>query len=140
MGREAFGDLFSHIRMVYRKAKPKGSLLKEFKEHVTPSAKPQAFVDQILIPMAKAFDAITGADYSSQKHAEAVNEQLRWLNRLEFKDWVPPALAFVVRQNQQPEAMLYFFQGMERLAYSMLARKSGVNDRLERFLRTHLGH
>lgn len=133
LGREAFGELFSHIRMVYRKAKPKGSLLKEFKEHVTPSAKPQAFVDRTLIPMAEAFSAITGADYASQKHAEAVNEQLRWLNRLEFKDWVPPALAFVVRQNQHPEAMLSFFLGMERLAYSMLARKSGVNDRLERF-------
>jgi uncharacterized protein with ParB-like and HNH nuclease domain len=27
LGRDAFGELFSHIRMIYRKAKPKGTLL-----------------------------------------------------------------------------------------------------------------
>ncbi len=32
LGRDAFGELFSHIRMIYRKAKPKGTLLSEFKE------------------------------------------------------------------------------------------------------------
>lgn len=29
LGRDEFGDLFSHIRMVYRKAKPQGTLLKD---------------------------------------------------------------------------------------------------------------
>ncbi|CAM5791638.1 DUF262 domain-containing protein [Rhizobacter fulvus] len=37
LGRDEFGELFSHIRMVYRKAKPQGTLLKEFKEHVVPA-------------------------------------------------------------------------------------------------------
>ena len=40
LGRDEFGDLFSHIRMVFRKAKPQGTLLKEFKEHVTPASRP----------------------------------------------------------------------------------------------------
>lgn len=133
LGRDEFGDLFSHIRMVYRKAKPQGTLLKEFKEHVTPAQKPQQFVDEILLPMAQAFSEIIDADYSSQKYAEQVNEHLSWLNRLEFKDWVPPALAFFTRNRNQPEAMLTFFRGMERLAYSMLARKCGINERIERF-------
>lgn len=133
LGRDEFGELFSHIRMVYRKAKPQGTLLKEFKEHVTPAARPHAFVDEILLPMAQAFSEIGDADYASQKHAEQVNEHLRWLNRLEFKDWVPPALTFFVRNRNQPELMLKFFGSLERLAYSMLARKSGVNERIERF-------
>ena len=133
LGRDEFGELFSHIRMVYRKAKPQGTLLKEFKEHVAPAAKPHAFVDEVLLPMAQAFCEITDADYASQKHAEQVNEHLRWLNRLEFKDWVPPALAFFVRKRNQPDAMLAFFRGLERLAYSMLTRKSGINERIERF-------
>lgn len=133
LGRDEFGELFSHIRMVYRKAKPQGTLLKEFKEHVSPAARPHAFVDEVLLPMAQAFSEITDADYSSQKHAEQVNEHLRWLNRLEFKDWVPPALTFFVRNRNQPDAMLAFFRGMERLAYSMLARKSGINERIDRF-------
>ena len=133
LGREAFGDLFSHIRMIYRKAKPKGTLLKEFKEHVVPAKQPQTFVDDVLLPMAQAFSELQDADYASTRHAEQVNEYLRWLNRLEFTDWVPPALAFFVRHRQQPEAVLAFFRDLERLGYSILARKSGVNERIERF-------
>lgn len=133
LGRDGFGDLFSHIRMVYRKAKPQGTLLKEFKEHVLPVHQPQAFVDAILLPMAQAFSELSEADYASHKYAEQVNEHLRWLNRLEFKDWVPPALVFFVRYRQQPDAVLSFFRDLERLGYSMLIRKSGVNERIERF-------
>lgn len=133
LGRDEFGDLFSHIRMVYRKAKPQGTLLKEFKEHVTPLANPKVFVDEVLLPMSQAFEAIVDADYASQKHAEQVNDHLRWLGRLEFKDWMPPALAFYIRYDNQPDAMLAFFRGLERLAYSMLARRCGINERIERF-------
>lgn len=133
LGRDEFGELFSHIRMIYRKAKPQGTLLKEFKEHVTPLANPKSFVDQVLQPMAQAFEAIVDADYASQKHAEQVNDHLRWLGRLEFKDWMPPALAFYVRHDNLPDAMLTFFHGLERLAYSMLARRCGINERIERF-------
>ncbi len=133
LGRDEFGDLFSHIRMVYRKAKPQGTLLKEFKEHVLPAKQPRSFVDNLLVPMAQAFCELRDADYASTHHAEQVNEHLRWLNRLEFKDWVPPALTFFVRYRQQPQAVLGFFRDMERLAYSMLTRKTGIYDRIERF-------
>ncbi|MGV8803448.1 MAG: DUF4357 domain-containing protein [Polaromonas sp.] len=133
LGRDEFGDLFSHIRMVYRKAKPQGTLLKEFKEHVTPFQKPRVFLDEVLLPMAQAFSELRNADYASQKHAEQVNEHLSWLNRLEFKDWVPPALAFFVRHRNDPDAVLSFFRDLERLGYSMLVRKTGVNERIERF-------
>lgn len=133
LGRDEFGDLFSHIRMVYRKAKPQGTLLKEFKEHVVSAKQPRVFVDEVLLPMAQAFAELRDADYASTRHAEQVNEHLRWLNRLEFKDWVPPALTFFVRHRQQPEVVLSFFRDLERLSYSMLARKAGVNERIERF-------
>ncbi|NYT85016.1 DUF4357 domain-containing protein [Pollutimonas harenae] len=133
LGREDFGDLFSHIRMVYRKAKPQGTLLKEFKAHVNPVSQPADFIDNILIPMAKAFGELQAGAYASQKYAEQVNEHLHWLNRLEFKDWVPPALAFFVQYRDQPELVLSFFRDLERLGYSMLIRKIGVNGRIERF-------
>lgn len=134
LGRDAFGELFSHIRMVYRKAKPASTLLKEFRQHVAP-ADPRVFVDQVLKPMAEAFREIVDADYASTRHAEAVNDALRWLNRLEFKDWTPPALAFVTRHRADPDAILMFVTGLERLAFSMLVRKAGVNERIERFSR-----
>ena len=133
LGRDEFGDLFSHIRMVYRKAKPQGTLLKEFRDHVAPATKPVAFLDEVLLPMADAHSQIREANYASTKHAEQVNECLKWLNRLEFKDWVPPALAFFIRFKESPEKVLQFFRDLERLGYSMLARKAGVNERIERF-------
>lgn len=133
LGRSRFGELFSHIRMVYRKAKPQGTLLKEFRTHVTLAAQPQEFMDEVLVPMAKAYAVICDADYASHELAEAVNNHLSWLNRLEFKDWVAPALVFYIRHHNEPKAMLAFFKDLERLAYSMLVRKIGINGRIERF-------
>jgi hypothetical protein len=37
LGREAFKDLFAHIRMIYRKAKLRGTVLKEFRQYVAPT-------------------------------------------------------------------------------------------------------
>jgi hypothetical protein len=133
LGREAFTDLFSHIRMVYRRAKPKGTLIKEFKEHVTEVGQPAQFVDQVLLPMTRAYQEILDAAYESTAHAETVNEHLTGLNRLEFNDWVPPALAFATRRRQEPEAMAFFFRDLERLAYALLIQRAGINDRIERF-------
>ena len=134
LGRDGFGELFSHLRMVYRKAKPQGTLLKEFREHVAP-ADPAVFVDLVLGPMAQAYREISDADHSSTRHPEGINDALRWLNRLEFKDWMPPALAYFTRHKGDPDALLAFVTGLERLAYSMLVRKAGVNERIERFSR-----
>ena len=133
LGRDEFGELFGHIRMVYRQAKPQSTLLKEFKAHVTPYQTPIAFIEDVLAPMSIAFRELRNEDYSSSKNAELVNEHFSWLNRLEFKDWVPPALMFYARNHNSPEAMRVFFRDLERLGYSMLARKTGVNDRIERF-------
>ncbi|MEJ5151013.1 DUF262 domain-containing protein [Comamonas sp. MYb396] len=133
MGQDEFGTLFGHIRMIYRKAKPQGTLLKEFKEHVLKQMTAEEFMVEVLQPMAKAFDCIMNADYASTQYAEQINERLRWLNKLEFKDWVPPALAFFVRYEQEPEALLQFLTDLERLAYSMLVRKFWVNERMDRF-------
>ena len=51
---------------------------------------------------------------------------LKWLNRLEFNDWLPPALAFAVRKRGQPGMMKEFFSDLERLAYSLLITKAGI--------------
>lgn len=133
LGREPFGDLFSQIRMVYRKAKPQGTLLKEFKEHVAGIMSATSFIDDVLVPMADVHEFLTDANYRSSIAAEKVNEPLKWLNRLEFVDWIPPALAFAVRHKNEPENMRAFVVDLERLAYGMLLSKFGINERIERF-------
>jgi hypothetical protein len=135
LGRNSFGDLFSHIRMAYRKAKPQGTLLREFREHVTKNSAPDRFIDEILIPMADVYEELTDSAYASPERAESVNESLKWLNRLEFKDWVPPALAFAVRKRNSPEKMESFFKDLERLSYWMLVTRAGINERIDRYSR-----
>ncbi len=131
LGREDFGNLFSHIRMIYRKAKPQGTLLKEFRDHVS-YVSSESFIEQTLSPLASAYEEITDAAYTSQHDAEAINAHLYWLNRIEFKDWMPPALAFAQLHRNEPASMLRFFRDLERLVYSMLIRRLGVNGRIER--------
>jgi hypothetical protein len=83
--------------------------------------------------MAHAYGEISDSAYQSTERAEHVNNYLKWLNRLEFTDWVPPALAFTVRHRNRPDLMETFFADLERLAYSMLITRAGINDRIERF-------
>jgi hypothetical protein len=133
LGRDAFNDLFSHIRTVYRKLKLQSTVLKEFRDFVAKEFSATRLIDEVLLPMGEVNEELTDAAYESTERAEAVNESLRWLNRLEFNDWIPPALAFAVRNRSKPRAMEAFFRDLERLAYSMLVRKVGINDRIDRF-------
>jgi Protein of unknown function DUF262/Protein of unknown function (DUF1524) len=133
LGRDNFNSLFGHIRTVYSKAKAKEFLLKEFEQYVTDVKVPTRFIDSVLLPMAQAYLELTNSSYAATAHAESVNQHLKWLNRLEFTDWLPPALAFTVRHRENPEAMKGFVRDLERLSYCMLAIRSGINDRIERF-------
>lgn len=135
LGRDAFQDLFSHIRTIYRKAKPQGTLLKEFEEHVSPVHTPVQLIDDVIVPMARVYAELTDEVYASTELAGEVNGYLKWLNRLGFSDWMPPALAFAVRYRNNSAAMRDFLRDLERLAYWMLITRVGVYDRTERFAR-----
>ena len=135
LGRDAFVDLFGHIRMIHRKAKPQGTLLREFQEHVSKGQDPRRLIGEIIAPLAVTYEELTDAAYSSTGDADTVNRHLRWLNRLEFSDWLPPALAFASVNRGDAELMGRFFADLERLAYGMLITRWGVNDRIDRFSR-----
>ncbi len=63
LGREAFEDVFAHVRTVFKKTKPRGTILEEFREAVKPSEKPEAFLDQVLSPLSAAYLTIRDAAY-----------------------------------------------------------------------------
>lgn len=133
LGRDAFGDLFVHIRTIYAKQKQRATLVKEFQDHVIEYKKPIDLVDKIIKPYAEVWGFIRDADFEATEHAETINEYLSWLNRVDFKDWVPPALVYFKRFRQQPTLLAAFFKALERLAYFMLVTKVGVNERIETF-------
>lgn len=134
LGREGFNDLFSYIRMIYAKEKARKSLLEEFRLHVlTEELAPKEFVDDILKPYSSAYDMIRTNSYVAVESSKEINELLTWLNRLDFSDWVPPAIAFMSRQKDDPVQILGFFSRLERLAAWMLACRINVNERIEVF-------
>lgn len=133
LGRDAFGDLFVHIRSIYAKKKQKYTLVKEFQEHVTEYKAPIGLIDKVIKPYAEVWDFMRGADFEATEYAETINEYLSWLNRVDFKDWVPPALVYFKRFRQQPKLLAEFFQSLERLTYFLLVTKAGINERIETY-------
>ena len=136
LGRDAFRDLFAHIRMIYRKDKLRGTLEKEFQSHVLghlDSNRAISFVDEELEPYANAYEIVSRASYESTEGAENVNALLRHLNRLDNFDWIPPAIAYFHQMNGQKDRLLEFTRDLERLAYGLFIRRANINERIDRY-------
>ncbi len=133
LGREAFQELFAHIRMTYRKSKLRDSALIEFRKYVQPNKDPQKFIDNVLQPCSDSFETIRKASYQSEKGAESVNSLFRWLNQIDNFDWIPPAMVYLSGNKHQPERLKTFFTDLERLAASLMILRSDVNERIERY-------
>ncbi|MGB7989804.1 MAG: HNH endonuclease family protein [Candidatus Methylophosphatis roskildensis] len=133
LGRDAFGDLFVHIRTIYAKQKQRATLVLEFQDHVTEYRMPIDLVDKVIKPYAEVWDFVRDADSEATELAESINDRLSWLNRVDFKDWVPPALVYFKRFRQQPKLLADFFKALERLTYFLLVTKVGINERIETY-------
>ena len=133
LGRETFKELFNHIRMIARKAKPKESILKEVREFVKPAERPMEFIDDDLERFAEAFSVIKSAAYVSTKLAEEINGYLKWLNRIDNVDWQPPAVLYFTKFHSDPDALLKFVRDLERLASGLLIYRADTNERIDRY-------
>ncbi|WP_068818365.1 DUF262 domain-containing protein [Phormidesmis priestleyi] len=133
LGRNTFQDLFSHIRMIYRKAKQKDSVLKEVREQVKPSETPINFIDEVLCPAAQAYADIQDCCYESHQHAEAINTYFKYLNRIDNADWLPPAIAYLSKYRHQPAQLLTFFKDLDRLAAGLMIQRADINERMKRY-------
>lgn len=129
LGREAFGDLFAHLRMIHRKQKMRGSLEREFRDYVNPVEKPREFIDSELRPSAEAFERILEPDPSQTKRYRL----LKGLHQLDNQDWQPPAIKFMVEHHANDEEIVQFLKRLDRLAYFLFASRANVNDRLTRY-------
>jgi hypothetical protein len=133
LGRSTFQDLFSHIRMIYRKAKQKESVLKEVRECVKPSENPIHFIDEVLCPAADAYADIQDCCYQSHQYAEDINTYFRYLSRIDNADWLPPAIAYFSKYRHQPDKLLTFFSNLDRLASGLMIQRANINERIRRY-------
>lgn len=132
-GRDEFQELFGHIRTIYRKVKRQDTLVEEIRKYVQPSSQPKHFIDEVLEPLAESFITIRDADYESSRFAEEINHWLRWLGRIDNSDWLPPAILYFTRHQNEPEKLLSFFEQLERLAAGMMMYRANVNERIRRY-------
>ncbi|MCZ4103378.1 DUF262 domain-containing protein [Streptomyces sp. H39-C1] len=136
LGRDDFGDLFLHLRMIYAKERAKAELLKEFPkqvlEHFLPG-KAQAFVNEVLVPYADAYAQIRDHDYAAATGAERVNVWFQRLVQIDNNDWRPSALWALRNHAPDPEWLAKFFQALERLAASMFIRRVYTTPRVQRY-------
>lgn len=134
--RTGFNDLFSQIRMITMKVKAKKSLQEEFYKFVLPDVDDKtsvSFIDTVLEPFSEAYSVIKSSEYSSSSGADAVNDILRWLNRIDNSDWLPVAMLYYVKKSDDAIAMNAFLRKLERLAAFMRACSWDVNHRIERY-------
>ena len=135
LGREGFQNIFAYIRTIYRKAKTKDTILKEFRAYVRPAEQPEQFIDDVLTPYGEAYHTIKHAAYLSTTDASQLNGLFKWLNRIDNADWFPPAIAYLSKNQQQPDLLLRFFTELERLAAGLMIIRANVNKRIERYSR-----
>ena len=134
LGRDTFQELFAHIRMISRKAKLRETALSEFRNHIKPQEEPRQFIDGVLKPYSDALEIIKAANYqSNDKAANEVNSLLRWLNKIDNFDWIPPAILYFSQNHHNPTHLKRFFADLERLAAGLLILRADINERISRY-------
>jgi hypothetical protein len=119
--------------MIYAKEKARRALLEEFEDHVVKKVEtPEDLIEKILEPYAESYLIAKSQQYVSAKNAEDVNRLLKWLNRIDNSDWLPPAILFL-SQKHDAEYVLWFFTKLERLAAYLHICAKNVNQRIERY-------
>lgn len=134
LGRNGFVDLLGHVRTIYAKKKQHAILSKEFTEFVAKGMPAEQLVDDVIEPYSDIYSFLKEANFQATEAAEDINEQLRHLNRVDWKDWVPPALSFFKKFRNQPRLIAEFLKRLERLSYYLLVTKAGINSRIEHFV------
>lgn len=136
LGRDGFQDLFSHIRMIYRKTKLAGTVLQEFRDHILKDTVDAAkFIDEVVLTYADAYEVITTCSYLSATGADAVNRLLKWLNKIDNVDWIPPAIWYLSKNPNDSASLCNFLADLERLAAGQMILRCNINERITRYAR-----
>lgn len=135
LGREKMVELFGHIRMIYERDKPRLALETGFQKFVLPfSGKADAFISDILEPITDTWLLLTDTARVQKHYGNKAAKAVRSLDRIDNKDWLPPALHRIWKAKEdESQAVAGFLVALERVAYFLFVTRAGVNDRIARF-------
>lgn len=134
--RDKFSDLFTHIRMIFERDKPRSALENGFPLHVPVFRDdPAGFVGKVLEPYADAFGLSMDDGRLKAQFGAKTADLVRSLNRLDNKDWLPPLLLCLHQSemnNRDDVPDIVFL--LERLAYYLFMVRADVNARMSRYV------
>jgi hypothetical protein len=137
LGRDDFERLFSHLRMISRKAKQQLSVAEELRKSYPIARDPAGFLVKTLGPMAEALHQIRSCQFAHPQADPAtvanINRSLKYLSWVTNDAWVPPAMAYLVRHAATPDRIAQFVRVLERLAYALMILKKNDNERIARY-------
>lgn len=136
LGRDAFANLFGHVRMIFKKERATKVLLQEFDEQVLSKYLPgkgREFVDEVLIPYSDAYEHLLTQNYPDDVNWSPVNTWLRRLMQVDNDNWQAPALWALKEHGNDPAYLSEFLRKLERLAASMLLRRVYATPRGSRY-------
>lgn len=138
LGSSSFTELFGDIRTVVSGARARKELLKEFSEQVLDgylrAGRATAFIDELLLPYAKAFERTIAFDFGPGYEWRAVNDWLKRLSQIDNKDWRPAALWALTNHPDDAGFLSTFLRQLERLAAMFLLRQEYATPRIARYL------
>ena len=135
LGRDSFVELFTHIRMIYEREKPRIALEDGFPIQVTPfKQNADEFISDILEPISDAYVLLGKSQAIQDQFGERAAKAVRSLQRIDNKDWMPPALLRLWRRTAtDSDAVADFLVKLERVAYFLFIMRADVNERMARF-------
>ena len=119
LGGSGFDDLLRQIRFLYDRSS-KGDLVSGFQKAVLAKVKPRVFLDELLPKYVQAYEEISTGEID---YGEKSTHVARYLNRLRALDhyvWRAAALKYLVEKRGTAEDAAQFFNGLERLAFTIM--------------------
>ena len=135
LDRNRFSDLFTHIRMIFQREKPRSALDVGFPKFVPAFlGDPTLFISDTLEPFADALTFSEDRNKISTLCGTHTARLLESLGRLDNKDWVPPLLLRFKQYSDSAQVDISdFIVKLERLAYYLFVTRADVNTRMARY-------
>lgn len=94
---------------------------------------PDGFLSTILEPMAQAYSEILSKKYPAGNYSTEIRAYLRYLSWLPRKQWVAPALVWMIANRGRPKRVLEFLKALDRYAYGLLILGEALKTEGERY-------
>jgi hypothetical protein len=132
LGTQAFDDLFSQIRMIYKK-QIVSNITSEYRKDILPQFKSAEFLTNVLEPYGRFMEIIRSGQFEGGKLSDDINRIFRFLTMIDNSDWIAPALVAMKSHQGDPAALLRHLLHLERVAAFMLVTRTSRVPRIKRY-------